>query len=132
MIGVDHIEPEIGDLGDHRRGFVQAIETPGNGEHNFVGRGEQIGQSGLAMLEAMSCETPVIASNLPGVRKVAENAGVLIEPNNLDALVDAVNKLSTNPNLCRKYAQEAGKKALQYNWDQHTQSLIRHYQQLCA
>jgi glycosyltransferase involved in cell wall biosynthesis len=87
---------------------------------------------GLAMLEAMSCGTPIIASNLPGVRKVAENAGLLIEPNNLDALVDAIKQLSTNPALCSKYAHTAGEMALKYNWDQHTKVLIQHYQQLCA
>jgi glycosyltransferase involved in cell wall biosynthesis len=87
---------------------------------------------GLAMLEAMACGTPVIASNLPGVRKVAENAGIIIEPNNQKALVDAIKELSHNQDKCHQFAESARAKALQYNWDNHTQKLIEHYQQLCV
>ncbi|MFA4942181.1 MAG: glycosyltransferase [Patescibacteria group bacterium] len=45
---------------------------------------------GIVLVEALSCGTPVIASNLPGVRSVFENRkqGFVIEPNNVNDLAE--------------------------------------------
>ncbi len=50
---------------------------------------------GLVLLEAMACATPVIASNLPGVRNVFKNKehGFLVKPGDVDALVEKINYL---------------------------------------
>jgi glycosyltransferase involved in cell wall biosynthesis len=87
---------------------------------------------GLVVLEAMACGVPVVASELPGVRGVAQNAGFLIPPNNIKALVEIINKMAEDPELCHKFKESARQKALQYSWDHHTQVLIEQYQKLCA
>jgi len=87
---------------------------------------------GLVVLEAMACGVPVIASELPGVRGVAQNAGYLIPPNNVKAFIDLINKLSADPELCHKFSEAARNKALQYSWEHHTVVLIEQYQKLCA
>lgn len=53
---------------------------------------------GLVLLESMACATPVIASNLPGVRTVVEHGrdGLLIEPANSQALAEALAEMLTN------------------------------------
>lgn len=87
---------------------------------------------GLAMLEAMSCGVPVVASNLPGVRKVAESSGLLIQPNDVQNLTQSLNKLIEDPELCRRFAESARAKALKYNWQNHAHALISNYQKICA
>ena len=45
--------------------------------------------SSLVSMEAMACGTPVIAAAVGGVPEVVGDAGILIEPNNSEALVSA-------------------------------------------
>ncbi len=87
---------------------------------------------GLVVLEAMACGVPIVASELPGVRGVAQNAGYLIPPNDIKAFIDLINKMTENPEMCRKFSDAARAKALQYSWERHTDMLIEQYQKLCA
>lgn len=87
---------------------------------------------GLAMLEAMSCGIPVVASDLHGVRSVGKDAGLIVPPGDLDALIGALRKLSGDESLRKQYAGAARAKAIQYNWDKHAEILISHYQRLCG
>ncbi len=87
---------------------------------------------GLAMLEAMSVARPVIASNLPGVRHVAQDGGILIEPDNITVLAEAINQFANNRELVRHFSESARAQALKFTWDNHARQLIRQYQQLCA
>ena len=50
---------------------------------------------GLVLLESLACATPVIASNLPGVRTVvaAGDDGLLVPPSDAGALADALTRI---------------------------------------
>ena len=87
---------------------------------------------GLAMLEAMACGVPVVASNLPGVRVIAQDAGLLIPKADLDCLVQSLNLMSTDEKLRKQYSSVARAKAITFNWEAHTKTLIEQYQKLCA
>jgi len=54
---------------------------------------------GLINLEAMACETPVVASAVGGILEVVEDGktGVLVEPGRSDALVAAIRALLDEP-----------------------------------
>ena len=54
---------------------------------------------GLINLEAMACETPVVASAVGGILEVVEDGktGVLVEPGRPDALVAAIRALLEDP-----------------------------------
>ena len=86
---------------------------------------------GLAMLEAMACQVPVIASDLPGVRSVARDAGIIIEPNDLQSLIYACKRYMQDDIFREKLASSARAKALQYSWTKHIDILIQRYQNLC-
>ena len=45
---------------------------------------------GMVLLEAMASGLPVIASDLPGVRTVAQAAGTVVPPNDPDSLAEAI------------------------------------------
>lgn len=86
---------------------------------------------GLAMLEAMSCGVPVAASDLPGVRRVADQAGLLIPPGDQSVLSRALNTLLEDQNLRAELGQTARAKALLYDWREHAQKLAGLYQKIC-
>ncbi len=64
---------------------------------------------GLVLLEAMSSATPVVASNLPGVRNVFRNQqhGFLIKPGDAEDLAVKLALLIESPNLAERMGREA-------------------------
>ncbi len=142
----------VGD-GDRRNDYEKLAKELGLNERaHFVGRLEQgklvealqsmdvfafpstsgAEAFGLAMLEAMACGVPVVASDLPGVRAVAKDAGLIVPMNNPDALADGLRRLLEDPATRHSFALAARDKALRYNWDNHAQTLLKYYSQICA
>jgi len=52
-------------------------------------RGEAFG---IVLLEAMACGTPVVTTDIPGVRTVVGDAGVTVPTDDTDALVAAIER----------------------------------------
>ena len=71
---------------------------------------------GIVLLEAMACETPVIASDMPGVRDVIDGAGFLVEPKNPEKLAEAVLRVFTNTDEARSVGKR-GRKLVESNYD---------------
>ncbi len=71
---------------------------------------------GIVLLEAMACETPVIASDIPGVRDVIDGAGLLVEPKNPGKLADAVLRVFANADEARSMGKR-GRKLVESNYD---------------
>ncbi len=74
---------------------------------------------GLALVEAMSCGKPVVASNLPGVRSVITEKmnGLLVEPKNSDDLASKINYFLSNPSQSFEFGKAGRNKVkLKYDW----------------
>ncbi len=69
---------------------------------------------GIVLIEAMACETPVIASNLPGVRTVFENekSGLVVEPKDIEDLKNKIKLILNNPKKQKSMSKEAHKLVL--------------------
>lgn len=63
----------------------------------------------IALLEAMACRKPVIASSVGGIPSVIRNGrtGVLVEPKNIGQLTEAFRDLIDNPVLARELGVRA-------------------------
>lgn len=85
---------------------------------------------GLPPLEAMSCATPVIASNLTSIPEVTENNAVLINPNNTDELASAILYLLNSPDLLLKYGQMGYNHSLNFNWQNTATSTLKAYESI--
>jgi len=86
---------------------------------------------GVVLIEAMSYNKPVIASNAGGITDVVENGvnGLLVPPGDSAALAQAIKTLATD-DMLRK---EMGSKAKviideRFNWDKIVHELITLYQ----
>jgi starch synthase len=74
---------------------------------------------GLINLEAMGCETPVVASGVGGILEVVEDGktGLLVEPGQPQALAAALDRVLANPTLARDMGR-AGRKRVEerFSW----------------
>ncbi len=68
----------------------------------------------VALMEAMACERPVIASSLSGIAELIDDGlnGLLVPPGDVEALTEAVVRIAENPNLARFMGQQGRRKIL--------------------
>ena len=91
-------------------------------------RGENFGNSAL---EAMACGTPVIASDLPGVRElVTDESGIKVKPKDIHGLADSINRLLADTNLTEKMGLAARKNAERYSWQRGAEMFLKIYHEL--
>lgn len=70
---------------------------------------------GKAVIEAMSCGKPVIASNRGGPKEIVEDGktGFLVPPRKIEPLAEKILKLLRDKKLRRKMGKEARKRVLE-------------------
>lgn len=82
---------------------------------------------GLPPLESLACGTPVIASNTSSIPEIVSDAGLLIDPYDTDALVEAFYRLLTDEE-CRKTLLKNSEKVLhKYTWDNFSAALLKEF-----
>ena len=72
---------------------------------------------GLPVVEAMAHGTPVVTSTVSSLPEVAGDAGVLIEPTDVDALVDAVDRLAHDDGFRAERVEKGLQQATRYTWE---------------
>ncbi|MGL4279125.1 MAG: glycosyltransferase family 4 protein [Albidovulum sp.] len=72
---------------------------------------------GLPALEAMSCGTPVLASDRGSLPEVVGDGGLYFDPTNRDALAAQAIRLMTEPGLAADLRQKALARARTFGWD---------------
>lgn len=72
---------------------------------------------GLPVLEAMACNTPVVASNTTSLPEVVGDAGLLIEPYNVEDISEGIYKVLTDDELHRQLTNKGRKRVREFSWD---------------
>ncbi len=82
---------------------------------------------GLPVLEAMACGLPIITSNLSSLPEVAGEAGILIDPQDVFAIRDAIQRALTRHDFL---AQQSLQQASKFSWQKTAQQTLEVYQNL--
>lgn len=86
---------------------------------------------GMVLLEAMASGVPVVATDLAGVRKVAADGGMIVEPNNSNDLAEAILGYFSNRDNAENWKLKVRKTAEEkYAWESVIRKLDDAYQQL--
>ena len=82
---------------------------------------------GIPPLEAMSCGTPVIASNTSSIPEVVGDAGILFNRESSNDLADILVSLIDNPLECDRLIQKGYKRSKLFSWDKTVAETLKVY-----
>ncbi len=84
---------------------------------------------GLPPLEAMQCGTPVISSNVSSLPEVVGEAGLLVNPQDEEAIAQAMLKLYRSTELRADLSQKGINRAALFSWQRCAQQTVNLYRQ---
>jgi glycosyltransferase involved in cell wall biosynthesis len=74
---------------------------------------------GLTVVEANSCGTPAVVTNVPGLRSTVKNyeTGILVPPRDVNALAEAVIKILKDEKLRARLSSKAAEWSKNFDWN---------------
>jgi glycosyltransferase involved in cell wall biosynthesis len=85
---------------------------------------------GFPPLEAMACGTPVVTSNVASLPEVVGDAGIMLPPNDVDGLADAVKNILVNENLRNHYIERGYVNAGRFTWESCASKVLSLYKKI--
>jgi glycosyltransferase involved in cell wall biosynthesis len=82
---------------------------------------------GLPVLEAMSCGCPVVTSNVSSLPEVAGDAAILVDPYDVNAMMDAIQKIIVEPGCAEGLRQRGFEQAKRFSWERCAQESLQVY-----
>jgi glycosyltransferase involved in cell wall biosynthesis len=79
---------------------------------------------GLPALEAMACGTPVVVGKTAAMPEVVGNAGLLVDPEDTDAISDAILRLLTQDPLRKELIARGLARASAFSWDRTARQVL--------
>ena len=87
---------------------------------------------GLPVLEAMACGTPVVTSNVSSLPEVAGDAGLTVDPYDVEELTYALKRVIDDSELRISLINAGLVRAGQFTWGKSVSELMRIYSKLLA
>jgi glycosyltransferase involved in cell wall biosynthesis len=82
---------------------------------------------GLPPLEAMACGTPVVYSNASSLPEVMGEAGLMVDPNNSEALAAAMEQMLVDPDLQASSRAAGLAQASRFSWQESAARTVETY-----
>lgn len=84
---------------------------------------------GLPPLEAMKCGTPVITGDRTSLPEVVGDAGVMVNPFDIDAMASAIASIVDDPKLHARLKIKSLERARMFDWQQTARQTLEVYKQ---
>jgi len=85
---------------------------------------------GLPPLEAMACGTPVVTSNTSSLPEVVGDGALLVPPQEIEALAEAMEKALRDPSLWEELRSKGLERARRFSWSGAAKRLLAIYEQV--
>ena len=85
---------------------------------------------GLTPLEAMACGVPVITSNVSSLPEVVGDCAILVNPNNIAEIADAIKSVLVNDEMRQQMRVKGLKRASEFSWQRMALKTLKIYHQV--
>jgi glycosyltransferase involved in cell wall biosynthesis len=130
----DQIFGQVAALGLENRvrfpGYVPRADLPAlySGARAFVYPSRYEG-FGLPVLEAMSCGTPVVTTNVSSMPEVAGDGALLVDPDDVAGLAAALARIVHDASLRQELSARGQARARTFSWERCARDTIKVYQE---
>ena len=90
----------------------------------------QIESFGLPTLESMASGTPVIASNRTSIPEIVGDAGLIVNPDNINELANAIFEVLKNKKLREKLIQKGSARVKDFSWEKTAQQTLKVFKEV--
>ncbi len=87
---------------------------------------------GLPPLEAMSCGCPVVASNASSLPEVVGEAGIMVDPHDVDGLAQAMKRVLTDSKLRDDMVRKGLEQSKRFSWEKAAEQTLEVYKKVAA
>jgi glycosyltransferase involved in cell wall biosynthesis len=87
---------------------------------------------GLPPLEAMACGTPVITSNTSSLPEVVGDAGIMVDPEDIVGLADAIESVLSDEKLKQEMSRKGLARAKLFSWDKAARETLKIYKDVAG
>lgn len=85
---------------------------------------------GLVLVEAMACGLPIVSTKVSGCIDVVGDAGILVDPLNIQEMAEAVNRVLASESLQQTLSKKSLARATSFSWERCAQETMGLYKRL--
>lgn len=85
---------------------------------------------GLPVLEAMACGTPEVASNRMSVPEVAGDAALIVNPDNIEEMAEAIYRVIMDESLRAKLIEKGYERVKQFSWEKAAKETLEVFEEV--
>ncbi len=85
---------------------------------------------GLQALEAMACGTPVIVSNGSALPEIVGDAGIYVDPYDIEDMAEKICWVLDNPEVAQEYSERCIERAKLFSWRNTAAETLNVYEQI--
>ena len=86
----------------------------------------------IPLTEAMACGTPIVTSNVNGLVEIAGDAGLQADPENPEAIADAVAAVLGSETLRKELAEKGLQRVRRFSWEAGAERVLALLESLAA
>ncbi len=84
---------------------------------------------GIMILEAFASGVPVVTSNTSSLPEVVGDAGLLVDPRNVEEIIEKINSILANPTLAKTLVEKGLARVKEYSWKKMAEQTLEVYRQ---
>jgi glycosyltransferase involved in cell wall biosynthesis len=86
----------------------------------------------IPLTEAMACGTPILTSDVNGLKEIAGDAAVLVDPADTEAIAEGLTDILTDAQLCQALSRKGLERSRLFSWDACAQKTLALLERVAA